>query len=294
MSSTLIGLFSTSDTAQTAVRELVAAGVDRAKIGTDASDLAALGVPAADATLYAQAVGRGSAIVTVQADEDQETTVARILDRDGVLDVGAGLDKIEIVEESLVVGKREVESGGLRVRSFVTERPVSEQVTLREEHVDVTRTAVDRPAAGAAFQEETIELRETAEVPVVAKEARVVEEVHLNKTATERVETVTETVRRTDVEVVPITGSGASVSSTSTDAAFRTHLETTSPGASYERHAPAYAYGRDLANDPIHGASDFEAGEPAHREAWERQNPGTWNEFKSSVRHAYESVKAKV
>jgi stress response protein YsnF len=44
-------------------------------------------------------------------------------------------------------------------------------------------------------------VRETAEVPVVAKEARVVEEVVIGKEATERTETVRDTVRRTDVDV---------------------------------------------------------------------------------------------
>ena len=62
---------------------------------------------------------------------------------------------------------------------------------------------MDRAATGAdmAFREGTIEVTETSEVPVVAKEARVVEEVVVGKTATDRTETVRDTVRRTDVEV---------------------------------------------------------------------------------------------
>jgi stress response protein YsnF len=38
-------------------------------------------------------------------------------------------------------------------------------------------------------------------VPVVSKEARVVEEVGLRKDATQRTETVSDSVRRTEVEV---------------------------------------------------------------------------------------------
>ena len=54
-------------------------------------------------------------------------------------------------------------------------------------------------------------MTETAEEAVVAKEARVVEEVVVNKTATDRTETISDTVRRTEVEVdndVGMTGTG--------------------------------------------------------------------------------------
>jgi stress response protein YsnF len=78
-------------------------------------------------------------------------------------------------------------------------------VNLREEHVRVERRPVDRPASEAdirrAQQAGTIEVREKAEQPVVQKEARVVEEVRVGKEATERTETVRETVRKTDVQV---------------------------------------------------------------------------------------------
>jgi len=115
---------------------------------------------------------------------------------------------IPIVEEELAVGKRQIQRGGVRVFQRVTERPVSEQVTLHEENVTIQRQAVDRPvtSADAAFKEGTIEVTTTAEVPVVSKEARVVEEVVVGKTATDRVETVTDTVRRTDVEVEEVPG----------------------------------------------------------------------------------------
>ena len=110
-----------------------------------------------------------------------------------------------VVEEELKVGKRVVEQGRVKVFSHVTERHVEEQVTLREEHVVVERRPVDRPATSAdagAFQESSMELTEYAEEPVVAKEARVVEEVVVGREVTEHTETVRDTVRRTDVEVV--------------------------------------------------------------------------------------------
>ncbi len=110
---------------------------------------------------------------------------------------------LPIIEEQLHVSKRAVESGETRVRTNVTSRPVEETVNLREEHVTVERRPVDRAVGNApnAFQDGVIEVTEMAEVPVVSKEARVVEEVVVGKDITERQETVRETVKRTDVDV---------------------------------------------------------------------------------------------
>ena len=117
---------------------------------------------------------------------------------------------IPIVEEELRIGKREVESGGVRVNVAVAETPVNEQVTLREEEVRVERRRVDRPASEADFaqaqQAGTLEVRERDEEAVVDKQARVVEEVVINKEAQERTETIQDTVRRTDVDVEEIPG----------------------------------------------------------------------------------------
>ncbi len=113
-------------------------------------------------------------------------------------------ETIKVMEERLRVGKREVAGGAVRVRSYVVERPVEEQVRLHEERVSVERRPVDRAVTGAdaaAFQERTIEARATSEEAVVSKEARVVEEIALRKEATDRTETVHDTVRSTKVEV---------------------------------------------------------------------------------------------
>lgn len=110
---------------------------------------------------------------------------------------------IPIIEEELQVGKQEVGTGGLRMRSRIVERPVQENIRLRTEHVNVERTPVDRPATEgdfAAFKEGTVELTEHTEVPVVNKDARVVEEVSLNKEVTETEQTISDTVRRTEVD----------------------------------------------------------------------------------------------
>lgn len=115
-----------------------------------------------------------------------------------------GKDYIPVVEERINVGKRVAESGRVRVRSYVVETPVQEQVTLRDETVHVDRRTVDRPVTAAdeaLFQSKTIEATETREQAVVSKDARVVEEIGIRKDAGQRTETVTDKVRRTEVEV---------------------------------------------------------------------------------------------
>lgn len=117
-------------------------------------------------------------------------------------------DTIPVIEERLRIGKREVNRGSVRVRSYIVEEPVHEEVTLREEHVGIERRPVDAPVRpvvkggpGDLFQERTIELSESAEQAVVGKEARVTEEVVVSKTADERVESIDDTVRHTRVDV---------------------------------------------------------------------------------------------
>ncbi len=113
-------------------------------------------------------------------------------------------ETIKVMEERLRVGKREVAGGAVRVRSYVVERPVEENVRLHEERVSVERRPVDRAVTGAdaaAFQERTIEARATSEEAVVGKEARVVEEIGIRKEASDRTETIHDTVRSTKVDV---------------------------------------------------------------------------------------------
>jgi uncharacterized protein (TIGR02271 family) len=137
------------------------------------------------------------------AHPENETTGART----GVAGERAattGDDYIPIAEERLTVGKREVRGGRVRVRSYVVETPVQEQVALRQENVDVERRTVNRPVTAAdeaLFQERTIEATESSEEAMVAKEARVKEELVVRKDAEERVQTVQDTVRRTEVEI---------------------------------------------------------------------------------------------
>lgn len=117
--------------------------------------------------------------------------------------VQADDESIPIVEERLRVGKRDTSHGRVRVRAYTVEEPVSETVNLREDRVELERRPVDRAVTDAdtAFQDRTVEAEEYVEEAVVSKEARVVEEVSLRKTSDTRQETVTDSVRHTEVEI---------------------------------------------------------------------------------------------
>ena len=77
------------------------------------------------------------------------------------------------------------------MRSYVVEEPVSADVQLRDERVQVERRPVDRPLAAGedAFVDRTIEAEEHTEEAVVGKEARVTEEIGLRRESEERTET---------------------------------------------------------------------------------------------------------
>lgn len=124
---------------------------------------------------------------------------------------------IPIIEENLEVGKRTVQTGGVRLRSRIVERPVEEELRLRKERVYVERNAVNRAASESdfnTFKEGELEVTEEAEVPVVSKQARVVEEVSLGKDVDERTETVRDTVRKTEVDVEDLTNRSTSTDTT--------------------------------------------------------------------------------
>ena len=201
--------------------------------------------PDHDTAIYDRSVASGSTVVSVRVPEDHHESVAAILESHNPVDlderaesyglasgvssslgmsagsIGAatGLTTgataattkdgvIQLAEESLQVGKRAVVGGTTRIRRYVVATPVEKDISLHSERVVVER----HPVAGTAttgtadFTDRTIEMTETEEQAVVSKTARVVEEVALRKEASDRVETVKDTVRRQDVEIETVPG----------------------------------------------------------------------------------------
>ena len=224
-------------------------------------------------------------------DEDEEEFYEEDLDLDEE-------ETLEVVEEELRVGKRRVGGGTVRVHKWVEEVPVSEDVAVTDEHVTVERRAVDRPADAddLDFEEETIEMRESAEEVVVDKRARVIEEVVIGKEVDTHVETVSDTVRRTHVDVdegAEIETADVAVAFVDVEPRFREHYDTyyTTTDYTYDQYAPAYRYGYNLATDPYYGEREWSEIETDVETRWEEHNEGTWEEFKDAVQDGWHETK---
>jgi uncharacterized protein (TIGR02271 family) len=191
--------------------------------------------PHDDTTVYDRSIESGSAVVTVRAGADQYDRVIAILEKHNPIDLDERAAQygslettttapamgapgtaapmtdggaIQLAEESLSVGKRAVSGGTTRIRKYVVETPVEKQVNLHSEKVTIERRPVteDRPVGDVSFADKTIEMTEISEEAVVSKTARVTEEIGLRKEASDRVETVRDTVRREEAKVEKVPG----------------------------------------------------------------------------------------
>lgn len=203
-----------------------------------------------EATVYGDTVNEGGTVVSVRVPQDQVAHATGILDLHRPIDVhdravtsGAAPaahvdtaakslaskplapeqdvavtpklaethpDSMRLAEEQLEVGKKMVETGRTRVRRFTTERDVSQNVTLHDEHAEVLRTALSKPTElkEIDWADRELEMVETAEQALVSKTARVVEEVSLRKKGDEHVETIHEKLRRQQAEVEKVDATG--------------------------------------------------------------------------------------
>ncbi len=197
-----------------------------------------------DTAVFDRKVESGSTVVSVRASDEHLDRVSAILEKHHPIDLdehssqngstettttrttpmmgtkaGAGTSSdggtMQLSEEALAVGKRAVSGGTTRVRRYVVETPVEEQVSLHSEKVTLDRKPVTdgRPLTNPDFADKTMEMTETSEEAVVSKTARVKEEVSLRKEMGDRVETVKDTVRRDEVEIEQVPGGAATTAS---------------------------------------------------------------------------------
>lgn len=273
-----------------------------------------------DRAYYERAINEGHTLLRVDLEENDVSTVEDILNRHSPIDVygedesrtaasaggtqtapvagaGSGQTKsIPVVREDIQVGKRQVLRGGVRVYSRLVERPVEEKVRLREEHVRVDRQPVNRAATDAdlaAGKEKVIEVQEFAEEPVVAKQARVVEEVRVGKDVAERTETVRDAVRHTDVNVEHTGGTrGAAMDDTDFRSDFQSRYGAS--GGSYETYLPAYRYGYEMASDPRYRGRSFDDVETDLRKDYGQRYPDSaWERMKDAIRYGWNRVTGK-
>ncbi len=284
----VIGVFDSVDIAEQVVSDLTSSGFDRSDVsshkgsGKDIeNELQDAGVSADEAREYASSVGNEGALVVVRADDSRTDDAVMVMNRyysdenlqsssdtsdasyaSGSTSSGSDEQTFAVAEEQIQIGKREVQRGGVRVRSVISEKEVEEQVSLRDETIHVDRRPVDRPVTDAdtnVFNERTVELTETDEEAVVAKDAHVVEEVVIGKDVEQRTETVRDTVRRTDVEIDDLAASHA----------------------------------QNLASDEKYRGREWSDVEGDAKTNWERDNKdqGAWDSVKNGVRSNWEKLR---
>ncbi|MCW2579606.1 MAG: uncharacterized protein JWR82_1207 [Blastococcus sp.] len=109
-------------------------------------------------------------------------------------------------EEHLQVGTQRVEAGRARLRKYVVTENVTQTVPVAHEEVrlerePITDANVGNALDGPAISEEEHEVVLHAERPVVAKEAVPVERVRLDTTTVQEQQSVTEQVRKEQIEL---------------------------------------------------------------------------------------------
>jgi len=236
MTTSIIGLFESSDIASKVQGELTKAGfrkdaveiIENVAASKITSRLVEAGYEKDKAESYGKAMQKGGALIVAEAPDDKADEALDMMRSFKALSPEALLEKLgnqtpeetqsaQVIEEELEVGVART-TGGKRLKTEVSEREVQETVTLHEETIEAERTKVDRvlkpEEAAKAFQGTTVELTATTEKPVVSKQAHVVEEVSLSKQSGERDVTVSGTVRRQDVTVEEIDGKAGKAAKT--------------------------------------------------------------------------------
>jgi uncharacterized protein (TIGR02271 family) len=184
-------------------------------------------VPDEETAAYRRTINSGGAVLTLRTPDREVDRAMKILnvhgpsnlpDRSGSALTSTrtaataptetcGLDAAEevlrLAEEQIDIGKQQIATGKSRIRRFLTEQPVEQQITLHEEHYEVSRRVVNDPqlAKDIDWNDRTIEVIETSEQPVVTKAARITEEVVIRRRGSDHIETIRDTVRRQQLEV---------------------------------------------------------------------------------------------
>ena len=156
---TYVCLFHNADRAEAVINALEGAGFNRSTITSiwnqgDTRDTASLdeelttvGVPARDLAHLKDGVAKGGVVLSLQASEGRGDDIEKIFRRYSADKIGAPVAPvfaapvsesavaaegavIPVVAEELVVGKREVDRGGVRVFRRVVEEPITEQVII--------------------------------------------------------------------------------------------------------------------------------------------------------------------
>jgi uncharacterized protein (TIGR02271 family) len=174
-----------------------------------------------DRAIYRRAIDSGGAVLTLRAPDTEVNRAMNILNVHGPMNLNDSArtsasapteigrinapeeEVLRLAEEQIDIGKRLVATGKSRIRRFITEKPVEQQITLHDERCEVARREVTDPklAKDIDWKDLTIEVTETSEQPVITKTARIAEEVVIRRRRSEHVETIRDRIRRQQLEV---------------------------------------------------------------------------------------------
>ena len=195
--------------------------------------------------------------------------------------------RVPVVEEQLQVGKREVDLGEVEIRRRVIEEEQSVPVTLRREEVTVQEVDTpDRPlrAGEEAFREGTIRVAVRGEEAVVAKEAVVTGEVVVEKDVTQEQRTVSDTVRRTEVDF--------DENYTRARSDFEAHHATTAgaQGVAFTEAEPHYRTGYQAGADTRYAGREFDEVEP---DLQQQHGGDSWARLREQVRTGFNRARGR-
>jgi len=198
--------------------------------------------------------------------------------------------RVPVREERLNVEKRQGETGSVDIRKDVETEQVNVPVELRHEEVTVERVNVkDRPVAAGemagAFEEGTIRVPVRGEEAVVTKEAIVTGEVVVNRDMKTERQTISDTVRKEQVNVDENYQRDRSQ--------FEEHfgkrksgLGTNADTRTFADAEPNYRRGYEAAHDERYAGRDFTAVEPELRRA--HTGGESWEHLREEIREGFD------
>ncbi len=76
---------------------------------------------------------------------------------------------------------------------------------------------------------------------------------------------------------------------------FRAHHQTNAARRQgpYEHYRLVYRYGYDLGSDTRYRSTEWSRVEQEARPRWEERNPGTWEQFKDTIRYAWDKTRGQ-
>lgn len=133
-----------------------------------------------------------------------EINLSHTVNQPEIADAELAVSKIALVEERLNIDIQKVETGTVQIHKKVVSEQVTQEVPVVHEEVQVERVAINQyvdAAPNVRYQGDTTIISVVKEVLVVEKRLMLVEELHISKKQITSSATVTETLRKEEIEI---------------------------------------------------------------------------------------------